>query len=106
MKMIYTIVGMRHRFPEAEAIVRALVPGTEITLIREPDNEHDPNAIQVWVGGRHVAYLRAAEIKELASYIDAHGAPPLGGVPPGGFSIEARRAATPYPMVEVEEVKQ
>ncbi len=46
--MKFPVVGMQHRFPAA-MILSLIPPGTEFFLRREPDNPHDPNAIQVWV---------------------------------------------------------
>jgi hypothetical protein len=32
---------------------------TEADLLREPDNPHDPSAVQVMVKGRRIGYLKA-----------------------------------------------
>ena len=47
----------------------AFAPGKRLTLVPEPDNEHDPNAIAVWDAGRrlHGGYVPA----EIAAGLDA-----------------------------------
>jgi hypothetical protein len=47
----------------------AFAPGKRLTLVREPENEHDPNAVAVWDTERHVQ----------AGYIPADVAPELRG---------------------------
>lgn len=44
-------------------------PGRRLVLVREPENEHDPNAVAVW----------DAERKLQAGYVPAEIAPELGG---------------------------
>jgi hypothetical protein len=44
----FPVVGMQHRFPSA-MVLSLIPPGTEFFLVREPENPHDTNAIQVWV---------------------------------------------------------
>jgi hypothetical protein len=43
-------------------------PGRWLELVREPENEHDPNAIGIWNAGRtlQVGYVPAAIAPELA----------------------------------------
>jgi hypothetical protein len=47
----------------------AFAPGRRLALVREPDNEHDPNAISVW----------DAERRLQAGYVPAEVAPELRG---------------------------
>ncbi len=47
----------------------AFAPGKRLTLVREPENEHDPNAVAVWDTERRVQ----------AGYIPAEVAPELRG---------------------------
>lgn len=47
MKTHSPLVGMHFR-PPAKAILGCLPQGAELRLLREPGNEFDPNAIQVW----------------------------------------------------------
>ena len=44
----FPLVGMSHRFP-ANAVLGLLPPESPLYLVREPSNQYDPNAIQVWV---------------------------------------------------------
>lgn len=70
MKSIYSIVGMR--FHNAETFVAGLRAGEYLRLKREPDNAHDPFAIQVWVGERLVGYVKATEGRMLANEMDSY----------------------------------
>ena len=47
----------------------AFAPGRRLALVREPDNEHDPNAVGVW----------DAERRLQAGYVPAEVAPELSG---------------------------
>ena len=47
----------------------AFAPGRRLTLVREPDNEHDPNAVAVWDAERRVQ----------AGYVPAEVAPEVRG---------------------------
>lgn len=67
----YSIVGMDHQ--GTTEIVAALNPGVTVTLVREPENKFDKNAIAVWVDGRRVGYVPKNQNVELAKYIDLHG---------------------------------
>jgi HIRAN domain-containing protein len=44
-------------------------PGRRLSLVREPENEHDPNAVAIWDGDRRVQ----------AGYVPAEVAPLLHG---------------------------
>jgi hypothetical protein len=47
----------------------AFAPGRRLALVREPGNEHDPNAVAVWDAGQHLQ----------AGYVPANVAPELKG---------------------------
>jgi hypothetical protein len=47
----------------------AFTPGRRLTLVREPENEHDPNAVAIWDAERRVQ----------AGYVPAEVAPELRG---------------------------
>lgn len=100
MKTLYTLVGMKHR--GTEKIVADLPAGYPLLLIREPDNKFDPNAVQVWANDRHVAYVKATEVRPLCQILDDEtwhqcsrntGRPCINGV----FAVTADR----WPMVEI-----
>ncbi len=64
------VVGVT--FEDRQAVVRALVPGDPLVLQREPDNPHDPHAIQVATpAGEQVGYLSARLAARLAPSVDA-----------------------------------
>jgi len=84
---------MKHR--GTEALVASLQRGDAIALRRDPHNQHDPNAIEAWYGGTHIGFIKAAEAKALAKWMDnLHYA-----AIPGIFTIAADR----WPQVEVEQ---
>ena len=47
----------------------AFAPGSRLALVREPENEHDPNAVAVWDDARRLQ----------AGYVPAEIAPELRG---------------------------
>jgi hypothetical protein len=61
--------GLHH----AEALARAEAgPGASLELRRDPGNEHDPNAIQVWAApGDQVGWVPRELAAELAPQLDA-----------------------------------
>lgn len=67
----YSIVAMKPL--GTEEIVAALQPGAAVTLVRDPHNKFDANAVMVWVDGKHVGYIPKATNKQLAQFIDANG---------------------------------
>ncbi len=68
MRQLYALVGMKWR--GTEALVASLLQGEPLTLVREPENKHDRNAIQVWARSTHVAYIKASQARPLAAFID------------------------------------
>jgi HIRAN domain len=63
------VAGARHH-AEALAAV-ALAPGDRLELRREPDNEHDANAIAVDGGGAHLGFVPRELAAEIAPALDA-----------------------------------
>ena len=56
----------------AEALAAdAAAPGRPLELRRDPDNEHDPNAIAVLAGGEQVGWVPRELAEELAGELDA-----------------------------------
>jgi len=47
----------------------AFIPGRRLALVREPDNEHDPNAVAVWDADRRLQ----------GGYVPAEVAPSIAG---------------------------
>jgi hypothetical protein len=69
--VIYSIVGMQFR--NAEWLHREPPRDPSVTLIREPENPYDANAIQVWIDGAHVGYIPAKSNAALAASMDKSG---------------------------------
>jgi len=66
MKQFLNLVGMKYR-PPADLLVPQIPTGTEVLLVREPGNAHDPNAIAVYL---HLGYIKATQAFEIAERID------------------------------------
>jgi hypothetical protein len=55
----------------AEALVAAVIePGDALELRRDPDNEHDPNAIQVLAAGAQLGWVPRELAEQLAPALD------------------------------------
>ncbi len=93
MKTLYPIVGARHR--ETEAFLRGLPESEPLLLKREPTNEYDKNAIQVWARGTHVGYIPKRDNPALALAMD--------GNPGERKAILRFSANSHFPHAEVEE---
>jgi hypothetical protein len=62
---VVAVAGVSYR---ADALQdEAFAPGRRLSLVPEPDNEHDPHAIGIWDAERrlHVGYVPADVAKEL-----------------------------------------
>ena len=68
MKSLVALVGMKHR--GTEALVASLPQGELLTLIREPLNTYDRNAVQVWARGTHVGYIPMKQNTQIAMAMD------------------------------------
>ena len=103
----YSIVGMEHR--GSVDFVAKLMPGTEATLIREPNNPFDVFAVAVWIDGKHVGYIPKKQNVALANRIDANGDAQLALdslSTPSGKTLPAKFVRSPnsgFPLVEVSE---
>lgn len=78
---------------------RALWPlmqvGDRLTLVREPDNPHDPKAIRVEWYGAMIGYAPRAENVDLARLMD-------GGVRVAGRIVHLQKARNPWKRVLFE----
>jgi hypothetical protein len=91
VKALYSLVGTHH--VGAASFVAILEPGEPLTLVREPENPHDENAVLVWARGRRVGYVRATQVRALALKMDSSGKAFVG-----------KLVKTPEgPQIEVEE---
>jgi HIRAN domain len=64
---VVKLAGASYRLDELQD--DAFAPGRRLALVREPQNEHDPNAVAVWDAGRRVQ----------AGYVPAEVAPSVRG---------------------------
>jgi hypothetical protein len=64
-----TIVGTQYRGPEAVAELARLRPGDRLRLVREPENEHDPDAVAVYSGTMHIGYIPRGINRDVADRI-------------------------------------
>jgi len=64
---VVKVAGASYRFDELQD--DAFAPGRRLALVREPENEHDPNAISIWDADRRLQ----------AGYVPAEIAPELRG---------------------------
>lgn len=92
MKSIYTLVGMKYR--NTEKVVADMKRGTVLILRRDPNNRHDSNAVEVWCGDQHVAFIKGTEVAMLAREMDTDGYSQITG----SFVVGADR----WSQVEVD----
>ena len=92
MKQIYSMVGMKHL--GTERLVADMKRDTILTLVRAPENPHDPNAVEIYYEGEHIAFVKATEASELAVMMDRGGHEIMTGL----FTIGGDR----WPQVEVD----
>jgi hypothetical protein len=98
MKATYSIVGMKHR--GTEKLLASLPRHEPLSLVREPTNEHDPNAVKVMHGGTHIGYLAAKQIVKFVKWFDT-----LRSVKGNGYAYPAVLVfdGGGWPLAEVEE---
>jgi hypothetical protein len=82
------------RFRGTEKVVAEMKRGAHLILRRDPNNRHDPNAVEVWYGLQHVAFIKATEAVGLAKAMDNAGFREFAG----SFTVTADR----WPQVEVD----
>jgi len=67
------VVGMHFRGQHAKDYAAALLPGDELLLEREPENQFDPNAIKCMAPGEepwHMGYVEAQSAIWIANWLD------------------------------------
>ncbi len=69
------VVGIKHRPREALDAVRQMKAGDRVRLVREPDNQYDRNAVQVWFLAVHIGYVPKVANPRIAAAMDAGIAP-------------------------------
>lgn len=90
--MIYSIVGMQFR--AADWLHSHEPDDPAVTLKREPTNQYDANAIQVWIDGDHVGFIPARDNSSLAKSMDKDGKDRVGVF---------LRKSDGWPAVEIED---
>lgn len=110
------IVGQKFR--GLDTYLPGIIAGVDAVLVREPTNAFDPNAVAVWIDGKHVGYLRKEDNGPIAKRIDADGkswreacleaglALDTQALPVEGKSMRAKFARSPsssYPQVLIED---
>jgi uncharacterized protein YfaP (DUF2135 family) len=58
------------QYHDGTANWKAMKVGDPLTLVREPDNQHDPYAVRVEWRGRMLGYLPRAENRSVAAEMD------------------------------------
>lgn len=101
----FNIVGQKFR--GLDPYLPGIVAGVDALLVREPNNQFDPNAVAVWIDGKHIGYLRKEDNGPIAKRIDAEGSTiALDSAQfSGAKSIRAKFARSPsssYPQVEID----
>jgi hypothetical protein len=97
MHLSTKIVGARHRGGEALDVAIALEPGEELTLVRDPSNQYDANAIQVHYDGIFIGFVPKTANADLATALDAGRA----------FTcVSSGHAQYHEPTIEIDEVDQ
>jgi hypothetical protein len=92
-KSLVALVGMKHR--KTEALVASLPKGEPLVLIREPTNQYDPFAVQVWARDVHLGFVKGTQVKSIALAMDRAGIT----AQPGTLQTDGGR----WPMVEYDD---
>ena len=99
--ILVALVGMKHR--GTEALVASLPQGEPLTLVREPTNQYDRNAVQVWARGKHIGYCKASQNRAISMAMDTAAAKANVNVTslmkPAKLAIDGGK----WPMVEIDE---
>jgi len=88
----FFIAGFQYH--DGPQVVEELEPGTELMLIHEKDNPHDPRAVAFHLGGSHLGYVPRQRNRTIAALLD-QGAPPRARITLVDFD------ADPWHAVEV-----
>ena len=70
------VVGCHFLEPDARAWAQTCPPGTPVTLLREPENKYDANAVIVHANGTRIGYIPKDVSPMVALFMD------------GGYIIE------------------
>lgn len=102
MKSIVALVGTKYRGASMVHLLASLPNGEPLILRREPDNEYDPYAVQVWARGQHIGFIPSSQNKPIAKALDKMAA---GRVNVRSLEMPAKLATdgSKQPMIEIEE---
>ena len=105
MKSLVALVGTKFRGEEMMALLASLPQGEPLTLVREPGNKFDSNAVQVWARGHHIGFVKGSQNRDLAMAMDRAALAMPGGAARPAYSKPAKLAIDggPQPMIEVDE---
>lgn len=67
------VAGIPHRFGKSVKINTIFNEGQTLTAIRQRDNIHDVNAIQLYLGSQFVGFIPKDQNQEYASFMDNGG---------------------------------
>jgi len=71
-KITGMIVGAKHH-PGALTMLGKMSDDASVTLVREPDNPHDPNAVAVFYAQVKLGFIRREKAAEIAAEMDGAG---------------------------------
>lgn len=74
MEIYTTLAGLNFRPVSAKEAVDNLTIGDEVTLVREPENPYDANAVQVHAGDEFIGFIPKVDNLEIAEHL-ANGGP-------------------------------
>ena len=69
------LVGANFRPSDARALIPNLQIGDTVTLVREPENPHDSNAVAIMIDDTLVGYIPRVDNALIAQFMDAGGEP-------------------------------
>ena len=64
------LMGANYRPMESQVVVHDLKDDEELTLVREPENKYDGNAIQVHKGEHFIGFIAKAHAAKIAPRMD------------------------------------
>lgn len=73
MKVEATVVGGRFASGTAKHIMRSLLPGDTVQLLREPDNKFDQNAVAVYAMNERIGYIERGVAPQISDFIAIGG---------------------------------
>ena len=99
-KILVALVGTRYRGEEIVALFASLPQGEPLALIREPGNQYDRNAVQVWARDQHVGFVKSQQTRNLAARMDRD--PAFSAAMSSGLRCKLAIDGGRQPMVEID----